>query len=104
MKVNLTAIIKNNRGIACTGEDGQPLSYRDAIWVALNNYQTTEQPTPDDKLKSFKLSNKIYEKDPDITTQEAAFIIERAGLISPPLLYGRILELLDPSFVAPAEK
>lgn len=95
MKVNLKQVIKDYSGKDTANDRGEPVTYRDAIWVALNNYQPGEDPTPEDKLIAYKISSKIFESDPDFTIEEAAFIKERSGRVSPPLLYGRISELFD---------
>ena len=96
MKILVTQSIKSYNGEDVKDQDGKPLTVRDAIAVALNNYTQGETPTAEQKNKAFQISLKLYaNKEVDLTLDDRAFIKERAGKISGSLIYGRICELLE---------
>lgn len=94
MKINLTSVIKDYQGNPVKNE-GEPVTYRDAIWISLNNYLPNEQPTPEEKLKAFKISTKIMAEKAELSVEDMGFIGQRIGIISSPLVYGRVNELLE---------
>lgn len=72
-------------------EGDKTMTYRRAILLALNNFNPGEQASPEDKVKSFEISNKIMANDEiKFRPSESAYILQRGGVVLTPLVYGRL--------------
>lgn len=73
-----------------------PLTFRDAVGVALNNFGAGENPGAEQKATAFELCAQLYASPAiEITVEQAAFIKQRCGAISTPLVYGRVCEIIE---------
>lgn len=95
MKVNVAASVKNIKG-EDIAQGGQPVTFRDIFYQALNNLTQGEQPDPAKSAKSYGIMQKIFAADEvNLGVEEAALIKERAGKLFLPEVYGRVCEILD---------
>lgn len=101
MKINVLTEIKDYDGSLIpnpTKEDKDAkLTWREVISQALNTPSREEILTGEQKAKMFQISNKIWSsKEPELTTTEVAFVIERVNKIyNNPLICGRVEEFLN---------
>jgi len=96
MKIVTDDILKGYDGKDILNVDKKPLTVRDAIAIAINNYNQGEVPTAEQKNKAFQISIKLFaNKEVDLTLDDRTFIKERAGVISGVIVYGRLCELLE---------
>lgn len=73
-----------------------PLTFRDAVNVALNNFVSGEQPTGEEKASAFRLSSALFAGPTmDLTVEDAAFVKRRCGIVSTPIVYGRVCEIIE---------
>ena len=74
----------------------EPLTYRDVFNTALNSLAKDEIMTAQDKSKSYEITLKCFKtNEPDFTTSQVAFIINRVEKIyNLPLIIGRVKEAL----------
>ena len=83
--------------------DGSPLKegerellVRDFVQIALNQFAPGEQPSGDEKERSFRLTMQAYRDDVlSLSIEDAAFLKERAGKILSPIAYGQLLVHLE---------
>ncbi len=84
-----------------TSDDGgkttREFTYREAIVTALNAVDRDEVMPPETKAKVYLITTKLYaKKEVDLTLSELTLIKERAGKILTPVVYGRLIEIIDP--------
>lgn len=74
-----------------------PMTWRDVFNTALNSQAKDEHLTSQDKSQCYQITKKCFAtNEPDFTTKEAAFIIDRVEKIYiMPLIIGRVQELFD---------
>ena len=95
MKIRVTDVITNMEGHDLK-EGGQDVTFRTVFYGALNNFLPDERPTNDLKAKCWGLMQKLFkDNEVNITSDEAALLKERVGLLYNPLVYGRVCDLLD---------
>ena|SRR5664280_2926927 len=92
----------NLDGSAILGEDHRPIQepemLRNYLALALNNTAQGDNEvfTPEQKVKIYALTTKLYsKKEVDLTLNDRAFLKERAGKVYGPLVYGRICDILE---------
>lgn len=88
------------------GRDGKPLmtNENDAATIRSILFMSIDAQLPGDdkadasqKLKLVKLSRKLGEAEPTFSVAERNILLERAAVAMSVLVYGQILEVLDPS-------
>lgn len=95
MRIRATEALKDFQNEPMVS-DNKPVTFRIAATGALNAFRPNETLSPEKKAKCFELAVKINSDDQvDITTEEAALILERAAVIYSPLTYGRLREVLN---------
>lgn len=73
-----------------------PLTFRDAVGIALNNYSPGEVPSAEAKAKAFELCSLLYAGPTfEVAVEDAAFIKTRCGAVSTPLIYGRVCAIIE---------
>lgn len=96
MKVDVSKILKDYTGEPVKDQNGNPLTLKDVIGVALNNIGANDNPTPEEKAKMFELSVKLYSNNvievdaPDITLMN-----QQVAKLYNPLVMGRVMEALN---------
>lgn len=95
MVINVTDKIVDYAGKNMMDSQGVEYTLRDAIIQALNNFGAEENLSPDDKYRIYKMSLEIYSNDVvTLNIEDAAFILERSGIVLNPIVYGQIKEAL----------
>ena len=96
MKIDITQTLKDYEGKPIKQKD-QEMTWRDVIFTALNNFAQDEKPTGDIKSKCYQITQKIFDKkEPDLTVDQRALIIERVEKIyQSPLICGRAKEFFE---------
>lgn len=103
MKVQiLTEVLGyDNKSVPTKDEDSgkmRPLTWKDVATIALNNVGPENKVMTGEQIaKSYAVSNKIYaSKEPDLTVNELAYIIERIDVVyTSPLICGRAKEFFN---------
>lgn len=81
----------------------KPLTVRAIFSTALNQSLPDERLTQERKAHFYSLSVRLFESDtPSFTPSELALIQERVGVHFPPLVVGRIGEMIDALTAEPA--
>lgn len=98
MKINISQPVLDyeNKEIK-TDEKGGVLTYFDVFINSINSNVQGETPlTAEKKNQIFQLSKKMYShKDPNFTPEELTLIKERVSKAYAPLVYGRVVEIID---------
>lgn len=95
MNIAVTQVVRNMEDQPFM-EAGHEVTFRVVFFGALNSFMPDERPTVDLKAKCWGLMQKLFsDNEVNITSDEAALLKERVGLLYPPLVYGRVCELLD---------
>ena len=104
MKINFDSAIKNLKGVDMKSiADGKetPLILKEIVVTALLadvNIQGERPETGQEKLKKFKLAQKIEQGgEIDLIAEDISFIKEKVGKTYTTLIVGRVYELLENS-------
>lgn len=101
MKVKVTSNLLSYDGKEIVDQDQAKITVRVAIFQCLNSFKNDEDVSPETKLQCFRVSNKVFsKKEVDFTVKELSLIRERAEKMLPPVILGRLLEIIDPSSIA----
>ena len=96
MRIDVRQTIAGYDGQPILGGDGKPDQLRSYISTALNNTLPGEVMTPEVKNKAYELTIRVYANNElQLTSDQAALIKERVGLLYGPLVVGRIADILD---------
>ena len=97
MRLNVMQTLKDYKGEPILNSKDELTTLREVIYVACNTFATDEKGmTAEEKSKLFQITTKVYEKNEvSFTVDQLAKIKDRVGKICPPLIYGRICEILD---------
>lgn len=89
-----------------TAKEQRPLTLRQAFLQAINSPLEGDPDTFDSKMERFLLSERIYKEDsPALDVAELATIRERSAKVYPPVVVGRIAEVIQKLIeVEPAPK
>jgi hypothetical protein len=96
MKVNTNVKILDFQGKVIKDESGKEAVAKDIISTVLNLEDNEHRLTGEKKTQAFQIGIKLWDKDEiDITVEQASFIKERVSIFCPPIVFGRISELLE---------
>lgn len=98
MRIKLDEPIRDYKGqpIKVSETSEEHFTYFDVFVNALNNQITGELLTAEEKNKMYQITRKMYsDKNPNFTTDQLTLLKERVGKIYPPLVYGRVCDLVD---------
>lgn len=96
MKVNLNYVLKDYQGEVLTDHKDEPAILKAILLDGLNSFDKSENPTPQDKLQMYVLSNKIALSDEvELSFEDMTLLKKRAGLAFKPIVYGQINDILD---------
>jgi hypothetical protein len=114
VKVNVTRVLLDYEGKPIEKPNGEvkdgkqvmeDVTVRSLIIDALNFIRPDENPPPEDRFRSYRLSMLIHDNDEvDLTAEDVTFLKDKAGRFCSPLGTGQCYAVLDePIESGPAE-
>ena len=100
MLVDINQTIKGWDGESDLIEQGSPLTLADVFLLVVNSQDEGERLSPQEKRRLFSLGVRIATAQAsgglaDLSIEDAAVLLDRAGRFFIPLVYGRVCEILD---------
>lgn len=97
MQINLKETIKDYDGTPLIGpKEDKPVTYFEVLEMALNRQVEREVITAERKNQLYQITKKLYSgNEVDFTPSQLEIIKERVGKVYGPLIYGRVLDLID---------
>ena len=97
MKISSLTEIKSISGEVLKDKDGQPITFRKVVTEVLMTPQDpAKKQRGEEKYKLFKIAMKIQENDEvDLDIDELKLIKDTVGELSPPLVVGKIYDILE---------
>ncbi len=94
----LNTNLKDRAGNLIMGADQEPATVRFALFMAIDaQLEDDAKMEPAAKLKLAKLSLKLANEQAELSAGEIALLLERAAKTLSVLVYGQLVEILDPA-------
>lgn len=92
--VDMTAPLLGYKGEQVIDPKGDPVEIRDVIYQALNGNEPSL--SEEDKRRCFRLTVAAFASDKlELDTKDAAFLLQRSGLMLSQLGHGRLSEIIE---------
>lgn len=97
-KINLDKEILGRDGKPLMANEDEAATIRSILFMSIDAQLPGDDKTDAaQKLKLVKLSRKLGETDPTFSVSERNILLERAAVAMSVLVYGQLVEVLDPS-------